>query len=204
MDGNLPGLLALTAEAGALLVIDDAHATGVWNAYGSLEHFGPRLTPEVAMVGTFGKALGGLGGFVAGSAPVIDCLINQARAFLCTTAPPLPAVAAADLRLVDEKTWWRDKLHQLGPHLRARLGDLGLRVLFQDGAIIPLLMGGAEKSLAIGQALPTAGALTQAFQPPTVPPGTSRVRLTVTAAYEMADMDQDTLAIAAAAQEVGI
>jgi 8-amino-7-oxononanoate synthase len=93
MDGDLaplPGLLDLARQAGALLVIDDAHATGVWGARGrgSLEHFGLEPTPEVAMVGTFSKALGGLGGFVAGASPVIDSLINLARPFLYTTAPP--------------------------------------------------------------------------------------------------------------------
>ncbi len=211
MDGDLaplPGLLALAREAGALLVIDDAHATGVWGARGrgSLEHFAIKPTPEVAMVGTFSKALGGLGGFVAGSRTLVDCLVNQARSFLYTTAPPpaQAAVAAAALSLVDEEPWRRDKLSQLGQRLRAQLSGLGLTLLSQEGAIVPLLVGGAEKSLAMGRALLAGGVLAPAIRPPTVPPGTSRIRLTVTAAHEMADMDQAAQAIAAAAREVGL
>lgn len=211
MDGglaSLPGLLALAREAGALLVVDDAHATGVWGARGrgSLEHFGLEPTPETVLVGTFSKALGGLGGFVASSATVIEALVNLARPFLYTTAPPpsQAAVAQAGLALVDEEPWRRDKLRQLCGHFRQRLSGLGLSLLSQEGAIIPLLVGGAAESLAMGQALLRHGVMAPAIRPPTVPEGTSRIRLTVTAGHEMADMDQAAQAIAAAAQEVGL
>jgi 7-keto-8-aminopelargonate synthetase-like enzyme len=211
MDGDLaplPGLMALAKAAGALLVIDDAHGTGVWGhrGRGSLEHFGLEPTPEVAMVGTFSKALGGLGGFVAGSRLVIDSLINLARPFLYTTAPPpaQAAVSLAGLRLVDEEPWRRHKLHELGQYLRQRLSGQGLRLLSQEGAIVPLLVGQAEKSLVMARALLAAGVLAPAIRPPTVPEGTSRIRLTVTAAHEMADMDQAAGAIAEAAREVGL
>jgi 7-keto-8-aminopelargonate synthetase-like enzyme len=113
-------------------------------------------------------------------------------------------VALAGLRLVDEEPWRRDKLRQLGQYLRQQLGGLGLNLLSQEGAIIPILVGEADKSLAMGRALLRAGVLAPAIRPPTVPEGTSRIRLTVTAAHEMADMDQAAQAIAAAAREVGI
>ncbi|MFH1033858.1 MAG: 8-amino-7-oxononanoate synthase [Pseudomonadota bacterium] len=208
MDGDLaplPELLDLARAAGALLVIDDAHATGVWGARGrgTLEHFGLEFAPEVAMVGTFSKALGGLGGFVAGSRLIIDSLVNLARPFLYTTAPPpaQAAVALASLGLVDEEPWRRDKLRELCQHLRSRLAGLGLNLLSQEGAIVPILVGSAEKSLAMGRALLDQGVLAPAIRPPTVPAGTSRIRLTVTAAHQMADMEQAARAIAQAAQE---
>jgi glycine C-acetyltransferase/8-amino-7-oxononanoate synthase len=211
MDGDLaplPELLAVARRHQALLVVDDAHATGVWGATGrgSLEQLGLAPSPEVVMVGTFSKALGGLGGFVAGASEVVDSLIQGARSFLYTTAPPPGQIAAAAeaLRLVDEEPWRREKLHRLSAGFRQELQGLGFVLLSDSGPIIPLLVGDSHQALAMGQALLKLGVLAPAMRPPTVPMGTSRLRLTVTAAHEPQDLEQALSAITQAAKEVGL
>jgi glycine C-acetyltransferase/8-amino-7-oxononanoate synthase len=211
MDGDLaplPEVLAVARRQGALLVVDDAHATGVWgtSGRGSLEHFGIAPTPELVMVGTFSKALGGLGGFVAGAAEVAASLVQGARSFLYTTAPPPAQVAAAAeaLRLVDDEPWRREKLHRLSAQFRGELTGLGFRLLSETGPIVPLLVGDSHQALALGQALLKLGVLAPAMRPPTVPSGTSRIRFTVTAAHEPRDLEQALTAIKRAAKEVGL
>ncbi len=214
MDGDLaslPQLLEAARRQQALLVVDDAHATGVWGASGrgSLEHFGLGHDPQVVMVGTFSKALGGLGGFAAGAPEVIATLVNQARSLLYTTAPPPAQVAAAAraLELVDEEPWRRTRVHELADNLRQGLRGLGLSVLSEAGPIIPLLVGQAERALHMSQALWEKGLLVPAMRPPTVPEGLSRLRLTVTAAHTEQDIEQALAALSAlahTAQEAGI
>lgn len=211
MDGDLapvPELLAAARQAGALLLIDDAHATGVWGARGrgSIEHFGLTPSPDMVMVGTFSKALGGLGGFVAGHSLVVQTMVNNARSFIYTTAPPPSQAAAAGegLRLVDEEPWRRGKLHQLCAYFRKRLDQAGFSLGSLAGPIIPLLVGPADKAMTMGLALQERGVLAPAIRPPTVPEGTSRIRLTVTAAHSEEDLDQAVLALVMAAQEAGL
>ncbi len=210
MDGDLapvPELLAVAQEQGALLVIDDAHATGVYGptGRGSLEHFGLEPTPEVVMIGTFSKALGGLGGYVAGANEVIQALVDSCRPFIFSTAPPpaQAAVARAGLELVDAEPWRRDKLRELGAMLREELGKAGFEVLSQEGPIVPVLVGRAASAVALGEALRGRGVFAPAVRPPTVPQGTSRIRLTVTAAHEKQDMQMAAQALAQAASKVG-
>jgi 8-amino-7-oxononanoate synthase len=209
MDGDLaplPDLLRAAQEHGALLVIDDAHATGVYGrtGRGSLEHWGLEPPPEAVMVGTFSKALGGLGGYVAGAREVIQALVNGCRPFIYSTAPPpaQAAVALAGLELVDAEPWRRDKLRKLCALLRQLLAEAGLRALGQEGPIIPVLVGEADKAVALGEALRRRGVFAPAVRPPTVPPGTSRIRLTVTAAHEEQDMEAAALALAQAVREM--
>jgi 8-amino-7-oxononanoate synthase len=211
MDGDLaplPELLALARRAGTLLVVDDAHATGVWgqSGRGSLEHFGLEPVPEMVLVGTFSKALGGLGGFVAGSPEVIDTLINQARSFIYTTAPPpgQTAAAAEALLLVDQEPWRRSRVMELADLLRAQLLERGFRVLSSRGPIIPVLVGEPEPALRLGQALLERGVFAPAIRPPSVPPGGSRLRLTVTAAHDEKELDFAARALSEAAQEAGL
>lgn len=211
MDGDLaplPALLAAAQRQQALLVIDDAHGTGVWGqrGRGSLEHFGLEPTPEVVIIGTFSKALGGLGGFVAGAAEVIQGLVNGARAFIYSTAPPpaQAAVALAALELVDAEPQRRQKLHRLCALLRGLLAEHGFGLLSQAGPIIPILAGPANKALALARALLERGVFAPAIRPPTVPPGSSRLRLAVSAAHEEEDMHLAARALAAAAAEVGL
>jgi len=211
MDGDLaplPELLAVARRHGALLLVDDAHATGVWGAggRGSLEHFGLAPESDIIQVGTLSKALGGLGGFVAGAAVVIDCLINLARPFVFSTAaPPAQVAAAAEaLRVVEDEAHLRHKLHGLCALLRGLLEEGGLRLLSPAGPIIPILVGDAHRALAMGQALLAEGVFAPAIRPPTVPQGSSRIRLTVTAAHEEADMRFAARAVLRAAREVGL
>ncbi|RJX35251.1 MAG: 8-amino-7-oxononanoate synthase [Desulfarculus sp.] len=211
MDGDLaplPGLLAAARRQGALLVIDDAHGTGVWGARGrgSLEHCGLKPTPETVMIGTFSKALGGLGGFAAGAREVIQSLVNGARSFIFTTAPPPAqvAVALAALGLVDDEPQRRDKLHCLAALLRGLLIEQGLTLLSESGPIVPVLVGPADRALALAQALWQQGVFAPAIRPPTVPQGSSRLRLAVSAAHEEEDMHLAARALAAACREAGL
>lgn len=211
MDGDLaplPELLQAAQANGALLVVDDAHGTGVYGkrGRGTLEHFGLTPAPELVMVGTFSKALGGLGGFCAASRPVIDMLVNRARPFLYSTAPPPAQIAAAlaGLALVDEEPHLRQRLHALCGRLREGIGRLGLRVISSQGPIVPVLVGEARQALALAQALLERGVYAPAIRPPTVPEGTSRLRLTVTAAHAPQDIDQALEALAGAVREAGL
>ncbi len=211
MDGDLaplPELLAAARRQGALLVVDDAHATGVWGqgGRGSLEHWGIEPGREVVMMGTFSKALGGLGGYVAASRLVIECLLNRARSFIYTTAPPPAQVAAASaaLALLVEEPWRCQELRRKCDLLRRLLARRGLSVLSSAGPILPLLVGGAQKALDLAQALWRQGVYAPAMRPPTVPRGQSRLRLTVTAAHSQADLEFAANALGKAAKEVGL
>ncbi len=211
MDGDLapvPALLEAARRQGALLVIDDAHATGVWGqtGRGTLEHFGLEPGPEVVMAGTFSKALGGLGGFAAGAPEVIEALVHGARSLLYSTAPPpaQAAVAQAGLELVDAEPWRREHLHALSALLRRRLAEAGLRVAGEMGPIVPVLTGSAQAALELGEGLWRRGVFAPAVRPPTVPLGASRVRLTVTAAHQEEDIEAAAQALVEAAREAGL
>ncbi|MFH1060890.1 MAG: 8-amino-7-oxononanoate synthase [Pseudomonadota bacterium] len=208
MDGDLaplPALMDAARRQGALLVVDDAHATGVWGprGRGSLDHFGLAPGPELVMVGTFSKALGGLGGFVAGAQTVIDSLIHQARSFLYTTAPPpvQAAVAMEALALVDDEAWRRQRLVELGEVFRRRLHGLGFSLLSTAGPIVPLMVGAAQPALILAAGLLRHGVLAPAMRPPTVPEGASRIRFTITAAHTETDLETAAQALLAASQE---
>jgi glycine C-acetyltransferase/8-amino-7-oxononanoate synthase len=210
MDGDLapvPELLGVAQEQGALLVMDDAHATGVWGATGrgTVEHYGLPPCSDLVMIGTFSKALGGLGGFAAGDQLVIDSLIHRARSLLYTTAPPpaQAAVAAEGLRLVDEEAWRRDKLHELCARLRRNLADIGMTVLSEQGPIVPVLTGTAQAAVDLSEGMLERGIYAPAMRPPTVPEGKSRVRITVSAAHEEEDMDLAAEILAQSAGKAG-
>jgi 8-amino-7-oxononanoate synthase len=211
MDGDiapLPALLSAAQKAGALLVVDDAHGTGIWGATGrgTVEHFSITPPPDLVMVGTFSKALGGQGGFCASSRMVIDTLINRARPFLYSTAPPpsqLQAARAA-LKLMDEEPELRQRLHALCARLRNGIADLGLSLVSSEGPIVPVLVGEARRTLALAKALLERGVYVPAIRPPTVPEGTCRLRFTVTAAHTPEDIDQAVSALASAIEETGL
>jgi len=209
MDGDLaplPELLEAARSAGALLVVDDAHATGVWGASGrgSLEHFGLGPAPDIVQMGTFSKALGGQGGFVAAAPEVIHTLVSRARPLLYSTAPPPAQVAAAreGLRVLQDEPWRRDRLHALAARLRRRLEELGLGPLPGQGPIVPVVVGEAERALALSRALLRRGVFVPAIRPPTVPPGMSRLRFSLSAAHREADVELAAAALAEALQEV--
>jgi 8-amino-7-oxononanoate synthase len=213
MDGDLaplPALADAAKQAGAWLIVDDAHGLGVLGATGrgSCEHFGLSADDVPVLVGTFGKAFGTFGAFVAGSADLIDFLVQKSRTYIYTTALP-PAVAAATraaLRVSDRESWRREKALALAQRFRRGLAALGVVVGFSpdsapDTAITtiqPIILGDAARALAVSRALEAQGFLVMAIRPPTVPASTSRLRVTFSAAHEESQVDALVSAIAQA------
>lgn len=197
MDGDLaplPDLARVSAAAGAMLAVDDAHGFGILGerGRGTLEHFGLDLDEVPVLMATLGKALGSFGAFVAGSEALIEAHIQKARTYIYTTAPPAAWAEAtrAALKLVREESWRRGKLHALIARLRLGAAQLDLPILESRTAIQPLVIGNAARTLAVSQALEARGILAVAIRPPTVPAGSARLRLTLTAAHSEAQVDQ--------------
>jgi 8-amino-7-oxononanoate synthase len=196
MDGDradLPGLVALAGRHGAFLYVDEAHATGVLGPGGAGLCAAPGVKGGVDLVmGTFSKALGGYGGFVAGPDLLRDWLVNRCRGFIYSTALP-PTVAAAALRAVEllpDLDPQRARLARSAARVREALTRLGVDTRGSDTQIIPAVIGADADTLAAARILEDQGILAVAIRPPTVPPGTGRLRLTVTAAHTEADLDQ--------------
>jgi 8-amino-7-oxononanoate synthase len=196
MDGDLAPLAALVDLARqyrAWLLVDDAHGLGVLGreGRGSLASVGLSQDDVPILVGTLGKALGTFGAFVAGCAELIEFLIQRARTFIYTTALP-PAVAEAtrtSLRLAREEAWRRERLVGLVRRFRAGAAALGLRLMASDTPIQPVLLGSNEAALEASRRLMEAGFWVGAIRPPTVPTGTARLRITLTAAHTEAQVD---------------
>ena len=216
MDGDLAELdqlLALAERFDAWLVIDDAHGFGVLgpNGRGSLAHFGLR-SERLILMGTLGKAAGLGGAFVAAHPTVIDWLVQSARAYIYTTAAP-PAIAhalSASLALIagDEGEARRQHLRELIAALRCQLAaliaaqpQLGWRLAESDTAIQPLIVGTNDSALALAAALDAQGLWVPAIRPPTVPVGTARLRITLSAAHRHDDVARLVAALATAARE---
>ena len=195
MDGDIAPLNKLASIAqqhNAELVIDDAHGFGVLGktGAGSCEHFA--LTAEQAPVymATLGKAVGCYGAFVAGSETLIETLINQARNYIFTTATP-PALAEAareSLNIIQSESWRRDKLNDNIQFFKNLSQQKGLETIASDTAIQPIIIGDNERLLYIKQQLFEKGFLIGAIRPPTVPKGTARIRITLTAEHEQKDI----------------
>jgi 8-amino-7-oxononanoate synthase len=190
MDGDLfplDRLVELAREHGAWTYVDDAHGTGVLgpNGRGTAERFGVEDRVDVRM-GTLGKALGTAGAFIAGSERLRAWLLNRARPFVFTTGTP-PALAAAAieaLRIARDEPWRRERLRENARRLRDGLAALGHDAPGEaDGHIVPVLVGGAGETMRIGNVLRERGFLIGAVRPPTVPPGGSRLRITLGAAH---------------------
>lgn len=190
MDGDLaplPALIDLAAQHQALLVLDEAHAFGVLGAQGrgSVSHFGLDPAQVPLRMGTLGKAFGVYGAFVAGPRLLVTALQQLARTAIYTTALP-PALAATTrvaLRLVRADDWRRERLQGNIRALREGLLAQGWPLLESATAIQPLLLGSAERALALSADLAARGFWAGAIRPPTVPAGTARLRLTVTATH---------------------
>ncbi|MGQ0501443.1 MAG: 8-amino-7-oxononanoate synthase [Panacagrimonas sp.] len=211
MDGDLaplPQLSELCRARAAALMIDDAHGFGVIgrNGRGAPEFFGVR--PDI-YVATLGKSLGAAGAFVAGSENLIEFLIQRARSWVFSTAPP-PAIAAAAreaLRIVETEPGLRECLHANIRHLVNGAGQLGLKLgppegqsagLHASTPILPLVIGDAARTMAISRALYERGFWVAGIRPPTVPEGTSRLRITLSAAHSADQIDALLDALAAA------
>jgi 8-amino-7-oxononanoate synthase len=194
MDGDLaplPELLTLCEQHDAWLLIDDAHGFGVLGAQGrgSLAHFGI-ASERVIYMATLGKAAGVFGAFVAAEQVVIDTLVNHARSYVYTTATP-PALASAlleSLQQIENGDGLRGHLQRLIAQLRSGLRGLPWPVMSSATAIQPLLIGGNHAALELSEKLRERGIWVAAIRPPTVPQGTARLRITLSAAHGVADV----------------
>jgi glycine C-acetyltransferase/8-amino-7-oxononanoate synthase len=210
MDGDLapiPELLGLADRFGARMLVDDAHGTGVMGpkGRGTAEHFGvdPRL---LFHMGTLSKALGTSGGYVTGPASLIRYLVNRARPFIYTTAPP-PATAAASLAalaVLDAEPERRACLWRNRERFHAGLTAMGLKTTETASPIIPVLIGDAQKAVAMAERLLQLGVYAPAIRPPAVPQETSRIRTTVTAEHTTDQLDAVLAAFRQAGQELGL
>jgi 8-amino-7-oxononanoate synthase len=195
MDGDvapLPELARSARDSKAWLVVDDAHGLGVLGATGrgSCEHFGLGPDDVPVLVGTFGKAFGTFGAFVAGDADLVEFLLQKSRTYIYTTALP-PAVAAATraaLRASQRESWRREKARALAQRFRRSLGDSAADSQ-PVTTIVPVIVGESAHALELSARLERQGFLVTAIRPPTVPPGTARLRVTLSAAHEEAQVD---------------
>jgi len=195
MDGDfadLPRLVELKRRFDAILIVDEAHATGIFGEHG--RGLAEQMHVEDGIdltVGTLSKALGGIGGFLAGPAEVIDLIVNTAGAFIYTTALPPAACAAASaaLDLVEAEPSRRQRLLALAGELRDDLSaGLGLDLDENNSQIIPVIVGDAKEAVRLSQALEESGFLIPAIRPPTVPRGRSRLRISLSADHDKADL----------------
>jgi 8-amino-7-oxononanoate synthase len=196
MDGDiakLPELAQLAAQHQACLLVDDAHGLGVIGARGrgSVEQAGLGVREVPLLVGTLGKALGSFGAFVAGPSDLVELIMQRARSYIFTTALP-PAVAAATraaLRIIDADSGPRERVHEFTQRFRSGAAQLDMNLGNSTTPIQPLLLGDAQRCLAASQELMRRGYWVAAIRSPTVPVGTERLRINLSAAHEEADVD---------------
>lgn len=203
MDGDLAPLqrlLPLARAHKAWLLVDDAHGIGVLGpgGRGSLAHLDIATQAPVILMGTLGKAFGVFGAFVAGDEPLIETLIQHARTYIYTTALP-PAVAEAtraSLQIVRSEKWRRERLQSLVDRFVEQATQMGLSLTGARTPIQPVILGSPEAAVAASRTLRAQGILVPAIRPPTVAPGTSRLRITFSAAHEPAHVDRLLQALA--------
>jgi 8-amino-7-oxononanoate synthase len=195
MDGDiapLPELASLAGKYSAILMVDDAHATGVLGktGRGTTEHF--RLTGRVHIqMGTFGKALGSFGAYVTGSRDLIDYLMNRSRSFIFSTALP-PAVCAASvaaLDIIEHEPQLRENLWKSRERFVNGLRSLNISTGTSETPIVPVMIGDSAKALKAGEKLLEYGIYATAIRPPTVPEGAARIRITIMATHTDNDID---------------
>lgn len=201
MDGDIAPLtdIATLAERyDAAVFVDDAHGTGILGrtGRGTLEHCDVESRLPYHM-GTLSKALGSAGAYLAGSRAFIAYLVNTCRAFTYTTAPtPASAAAAtAALRVIEQEPERRARLWHNRERLAQGLTRLGFRLTASDSPILPILVGDADRAVNLAHTLLTYGVYAPAIRPPTVPPATSRIRLTITADHTTEHIDEALTAL---------
>ena len=203
MDGDiapLPDICDLAAEHDAMVLVDDAHGFGVLgkDGGGTVAHFG--LEGEgIIQMGTLSKAVGALGGYIAGSHALIELLVNRARGFIFTTGLPPATLAAANaaLDLIRSAPDLRQRLFCHAKCLKAALMDLGYTILPSETQILPVILGSPQRATNVAEALLAEGVFAPAIRPPAVPTGTSRLRLTVMATHTEAEIQQAIAGFAA-------
>ncbi|QYZ66512.1 MAG: 8-amino-7-oxononanoate synthase [Gammaproteobacteria bacterium (ex Lamellibrachia satsuma)] len=197
MDGDLaplPDLARLAAQNNAWLMVDDAHGLGVLGKTGGgcTSHFGLSEKEVPILMGTLGKALGTFGAFVAGSEVLIETLIQQARPYVYTTATP-PALAEAtlvSLQIAQKESWRRERLQKLITRFREQVAGFGLSLMASETPIQPIVAASAGRALAWSRHLEAQGILVSAIRPPTVPEGSARLRITLSASHNDAQLER--------------
>lgn len=196
MDGDIAPLrdiCDLAAQYDAMLLVDDAHGFGVLgkDGRGTVSHFGLE-GKEIIQMGTLSKAVGALGGYIAGNRTLIELLINRARGFIFTTGLPPATLAAANaaLTVIRSSPELRQNLFSHAKRLKTALIDLGYTLLPSETQILPLVLGNPQRAISLAEALLTEGVFAPAIRPPAVPTGTSRLRLTVMATHTGTEIAQ--------------
>ncbi len=209
MDGDLAPLSALVSIAkdyDALLIVDEAHATGIFGPHGGGLVQELKLGADIAVqIGTLSKAIGALGGYVAGSQILIDTLINEARTFIYTTAlpPSVAASATAGIQVIIQEPERREQLWNHTRFLRKELGAAGYQINPGNSPIIPVMVGDAATTVALSNALFKLGVLVSAIRPPTVPAGTARLRVTPMATHTQNDLEKAVDAFITVGRDTG-
>lgn len=195
MDGDqapLGELADLASQFNCMTVVDEAHATGVYGEQGGglVEALGLSTNPNLVRLGTLSKAIGTQGGFVSGSSELIEWLVQSARGWIYSTvlSPYLAGAALKSIQIIHQEPQRRKAVHERARNLRKMLVELGLEVKPSHGPIIPVMIGDPAKTVEIGQKLAELGFLVGAIRPPTVPAGTSRIRMSVTANHSEEDI----------------
>ena len=196
MDGDtapLTDMAALCQEQQAWLAVDDAHGIGVCGpgGRGSVAVAGLDVQQVPILTGTLGKAFGCFGAFIAGSEALVNHLVNEARSYIYTTAmpPALAAAARAALRRVIEDDWRREQLHTLIRYFKQGAASRGLALMDSNSPIQPMIIGDSQATMELAARLQQQGFLVVAIRPPTVPAGTARLRITLSAAHQPAQLD---------------
>ncbi len=203
MDGDIcpvPELIELTNRFGALLLIDDAHATGVLGSdgSGSLSHFGLPWQENIIIMGTLSKAIGCQGGFVCASKLVIDYLVNFCRSFIFSTgiSPWIAAMAHFNISRIRSDRELLNQVHNAITALRSALRKNGIPINDLPTPIMPIIFGESHRALQCAHDLLEQNIVASAIRPPTVPEGTSRIRLSISAAHEISDLNNAASALA--------
>jgi glycine C-acetyltransferase/8-amino-7-oxononanoate synthase len=210
MDGDvapLPQLLELARRHGARLMVDEAHATGAVGPGGRGSVSAAGLSGEVdVVVGTLGKALGSYGAYACANAETIDFLVNSARPFIFSTAPPPPAVGAAlaALEVLEAEPELVEQLQANAQTLRSALVEEQLDVGASATQVVPVEIGAAETTMELCERALRRGVFAQGIRPPTVPEGSSRLRFTVMATHRPEELVEAAREVGAAAREIGL
>jgi 8-amino-7-oxononanoate synthase len=210
MDGDvapLEELARLARSHGCRLMVDEAHATGALGPGGRGSVAAADLSDEVDLViGTLGKALGSYGAYVCASPELTEYLLNTARSFIFSTAPPPPALAAAlaALELLEDEPGLVRRLNANAAALRAGLAAEGLATGGAESQIVPLEVGGAERTMELCERLLERGVFAQGIRPPTVPEGSSRLRFSVMATHSEGELREAARLTGEAAREAGV
>ncbi|MEW8030025.1 MAG: 8-amino-7-oxononanoate synthase [Candidatus Thiodiazotropha sp.] len=210
MDGDLaplPSLVELARRHQAWLMVDDAHGLGVLGDEGGgiLSHFGLNSDDVPILMGTLGKGFGTYGAFVAGSEELIETLIQHARSYIYTTAPPaaLAEATLVSLRLARQESWRRERLQNLIARFRQSVQQIGLPLKDSMTPIQPILAGSSRQAMTWSRRLEQQGVLVSAIRPPTVPDGSARLRITLSANHTDRQLDRLLDALSSLPQVAG-